>query len=122
MCRWRNILLASLIYVASLGLSLGFPGNTQIVVNVTSAIGVLLVSYFIPVINHFALIFNMCAHSPCPGARRALLSPDLTQCSAIWAFPEELAEGSARESWHMPLLAHAHSRWPPHSRCCWTRT
>lgn len=42
--RWRNVILASIIYFTSLGLAELFPGKTTIVVQITSAFGVLGVS------------------------------------------------------------------------------
>ncbi|KAK9810574.1 hypothetical protein WJX73_001484 [Symbiochloris irregularis] len=56
--RWRNILLATTIYLTSLGLAELFPGKTTKVIQITSAFGVLGVSYFVPIINHWLLLFG----------------------------------------------------------------
>lgn len=56
--RWRQIILATLVYATTLGLAEIFPTETTAVVQVTSAFGVLGVSYFVPVINHFLLLFG----------------------------------------------------------------
>eukprot|EP01018_Ginkgo_biloba_P002574 Gb_07884 [translate_table: standard] len=55
---WIRISVSALILSLSLGLALIFPNNSGQVLVVTGAVGVCIISYTIPIINHFCLFFK----------------------------------------------------------------
>ncbi len=57
--RMRQAVLALLLYLSSLGLAVAFPNSSYKVIRITGAVGVGLVAYVIPVINHFCLYFGI---------------------------------------------------------------
>lgn len=57
--RLRQATLALLLYLSSLGLAVAFPNSSYKVIRITGAVGVGLVAYIIPVINHFCLYFGI---------------------------------------------------------------
>lgn len=52
----RNVVLSLLNYAATTLLAIVFPSNSATVLTITGASGVLLVSFLIPIVNHFILI------------------------------------------------------------------
>ncbi|OAE35796.1 hypothetical protein AXG93_2138s1030 [Marchantia polymorpha subsp. ruderalis] len=54
----RQLIITATILIFSLGMALAFPSSSGSVLVVTGATGVCMVSYLIPVVNHFLLYYN----------------------------------------------------------------
>ncbi|KAG6555451.1 hypothetical protein Mapa_002681 [Marchantia paleacea] len=54
----RQLIITGTILIFALGMALAFPGSSGSVLVVTGATGVCMVSYLIPIVNHFLLYYN----------------------------------------------------------------
>lgn len=54
----RKVGEAFFVYGVSLGIALAIPGTSGDIIAVTGATGVLVVCYFIPLLNHYMLWFG----------------------------------------------------------------
>lgn len=126
---FRHLALSALIYGSALGIGLAIPNDSGKVITLTGATGVMLVSYLIPVVNHFILFFNRAkcqryearggdsAHS---GVEAFKNPEDLKDKGAAIADPEISVPGDEFEFEPVPLgwadivlpMRSMHRSWP----------